>query len=345
MGRQLAVAPILAIVLASCQAGPTAAPGETEAASPGAVASRPSALASPLAAVISIDQPTMEARYQAALPLFEYDSTAPLGLTKGPGREGFGIAIEEIGYVSPLGGTVTAYLLHPGAATRPRPGLIVMHGSGGSRSDLLREGTNYAQLGVLVLLIDGPSARREGEWIDFTSRDREEQVQLIVDLRRAVDVLIDVGADPTRIGYLGYSYGAAMGGELAGVEPRIKAYALDVGDGGLVSHFTGPDDGGGNPDRVPAQQWADWVALMEPIEPIYFIGHAAPAALLMQSARNDELIPIADAERWHAAASHPKEIRWYESGHGLPPQAWCEQADWLRGHLEFSEGPFSPECG
>lgn len=284
----------------------------------------------------------MESRYQEALPLFEYDAGAPLGLERGETVKSGGIVREDIAYASPLGGRVTAYLLHP--TTEGVPGLIVMHGSGGSRSDFLSEGSDYARLGVLVLLIDGPSARREGEWIDFTERDREEQIQLIVDLRRAVDVLIELGADPDRIGYLGYSYGAAMGGQLAGVEDRIAAFVLDVGDGGLVSHFTGPDDGSGTPDGISQSQWEAWLAAMEPIEPIYFIGHAVPWSLLMQSARQDELIPVSDAERWHAAAGDSHEVMWYDSGHGLPLHAWCDQADWLREYLAFEVGGLTFGC-
>ena len=35
-----------------------------------------------------------------------------------------------------------------------------------------------------------------------------------------------------------------MGGLLAGVEDRLRAYVLQVGDGGLVTHMTGPEDTG-----------------------------------------------------------------------------------------------------
>jgi dipeptidyl aminopeptidase/acylaminoacyl peptidase len=284
----------------------------------------------------------MQSRYEAARGLFEYDATQPVSLERTNTTGLDQIRREDVAFASPTRGTVTAYLLSPEPAGT-YPGLIVMHGSGGSRLDLLDQGADYARLGVFVLLIDGPSARRDGEFINFTSRDREEQIQLITDLRRAVDVLIAVGADPARIGYLGYSYGAAMGGQLAGVEPRISAYVLDVGDGGLVSHFTGPDDGG-PPPGVSSAEWEAWLSLMEPIEPLYFIGHASPSVILMQSARSDENIPISDAERWHAAASDPREVMWYDSGHWLPPQAWCDQADWLRGYLEFAEGALLGEC-
>jgi uncharacterized protein len=72
---------------------------------------------------------------------------------------------------------------------------------------------------------------------------------------------------------------------------------------------------------------------MEPIEPIYFIGPAAPAHILFQSARNDEAVSESDAIRYQEMASEPKEIRWYESGHFLPDAARCDSARWLADRL------------
>jgi hypothetical protein len=65
--------------------------------------------------------------------------------------------------------------------------------------------------------------------------------------------------------------------EAAGVEDRIKAYVLAVGDGGLVSHFAGPDDADGPLQALPAEERERWLAAMRPIEPINFIGQGAPA--------------------------------------------------------------------
>jgi len=55
-------------------------------------------------------------------------------------------------------------------------------------------------------------------------------VQTVIDLRRAVDVVLSrPGVDPKRIGFVGHSFGATWGGVLAGVEKRIKAYVLMAG--------------------------------------------------------------------------------------------------------------------
>jgi len=342
----VAVMPV-AVLIGACAAAPVVSPSRSTASAPPREVQSPaphpaSATATKLA--VSVEPAEMDARYREALPLFEYDETAPLELAIEPLGEQLGVVRHELAYASPAGGSATGALLSP-AGEGTYPGLIMLHGAGGDRRDLIDEGRRYTALGVHVLLLDAPSARRAtGDWVQFSEADRREQIQLVLDLRRAVDVLAEVGADPERIGFVGYSYGGAMGAGLAGVEHRIRAYALAVADGGLVEHFTGPDDTDGEVSRLPADARAEWIEAMEPIEPLYFVRHAAPSALLFQSARKDELIPVEDAERLHRHASEPKTIAWYDSGHELPIRAWCDQVDWLRDHLAFADAAWVPAC-
>jgi fermentation-respiration switch protein FrsA (DUF1100 family) len=51
--------------------------------------------------------------------------------------------------------------------------------------------------------------------------------------------------------------------------------------------------------------------------------------LLMLHGRSDRTIRPQQAERLFDAASEPKEIRWYSSGHVLPPEAADDAAEWL----------------
>ena len=71
---------------------------------------------------------------------------------------------------------------------------------------------------------------------------------------------------------------------------------------------------------------------MAPIEPIRFVGHAN-VPLLLQNGTWDELIPRADAAELHAAAPQPKEVRWYDAGHDLTPQAGADRYAWLRQQI------------
>lgn len=270
---------------------------------------------------------------RAPLATFDYDADAPLDVREVSTEDRGGYTVVDLTYASPAGGRVPALLYAP-KGEGPFAGLILMHGMPGSRQNAARFAASYVKAGAVVLAITAPFARPNDEarrpTITFTDQDRAEQIQLIQDLRRGVDLLAaHPRVDAARIGYSGGSYGGAMGGLLAGVEKRIKAYVLWVGDGGLVAHVTGPDDEGGGFQRLPSERRTAWLRAMEPIEPLRFVGRAAPSALFFQAGRHDQLIPVADAERYIAAGSEPKRVQWYDAGHGLNQDAFRDQALWL----------------
>jgi dienelactone hydrolase len=281
--------------------------------------------------------------YEQGLHLFEYDAQPPIDLTEISVEHGDGYAVHDIRYPSPKTGEVPAYLVVP-AGSGPFAGLILMHGSSGSRETLLPLAKDLVHTGAVVLTLSGPAARIPGrEWITFTPRDRDEQIQLMVDLRRGVDLLTQhEKVDPARIGYVGYSYGAAMGGLLAGIEPRIKAYGLMVGDGGLVNHFTDGERPVGGFEVIAAAARERWLEAMEPIEPIYYVGHASPSAIYFQNARYDQSVTEEDALAYQAAGSEPKKVQWYDSGHGLPSQAYIDMVSWLAKQIGIDDSKFSP---
>lgn len=279
--------------------------------------------------------------YEEELHLFDYDLQSPLDITENSVQHENKYSVHDIYYPSPKGGNVTSYLLVPDG-TGPFAGIILMHGSSGSRESLLPFAKDLVLTGSVVLTIDGPAARiKNRDWIHFTPQDRDEQIQLIIDLRRGVDVLTAHPAvDASRIGYIGYSYGAAMGGLLAGVEPRIKAYGLMVGDGGLVNHFTDGDRPVGGFESVSSAAREAWLKAMRPIEPIRFVSHASPSALFFQNARRDTLVSEADALAYQAAGSEPKRVEWYDSGHGLPTQAYFDMVNWLEEQIGIDATKF-----
>lgn len=266
--------------------------------------------------------------------LFDYDASAPLDVqtVKTEKREGY--TWNEITYASPKGGRVPALLLVP-EGPGPFAGILLMHGAPGTYERMVPEGEVLVKRGAVILAINAPFSRgsRLGdpeELLYLDERDRDDQIQLIVDLRRAVDLLLsrpDVARD--RLAYAGRSFGGAQGGLLAGVEKRIKAYALTVGDGGLVSHFTGADDTQGPLQTLPQEQVKRWLAAMEPIEPIRWVGRAAPAHLLFQNGRQDPLVPEVDGRAFQAAGSEPKTVLWYDAGHQLDDQATRDRHVWL----------------
>lgn len=99
--------------------------------------------------------------------------------------------------------------------------MIVQHGLPGTRTGVIEVARQFAAAGIVTIAIMLRGLARA-----------------LPRIRRPHHLHPARG----RIGYIGVSYGGAMGGLLAGVEHRISAYALVVGDGGLVTHSTGPDD-------------------------------------------------------------------------------------------------------
>jgi len=269
--------------------------------------------------------------------VFEYDRAAPLDFRDSLAQTVGDVELRSMSFASPRGGRATGYLFVPRARGR-YAGLVLQHGMPSRARDMIPQGMQLARHGAVVVAVDAPFARRAGEAVLFTEADSAEQVALIVDLQRAVDLLLarrDV--DPERLGYLGVSYGAAMGALFAGIERRVRTYLLIVGDGGLVAHFTGPEDQPGPLGQLDSARRDRWLSAMRPIEPIRFIHRAAPASILFQSGRRDVLVPPADAERLHAAARNPKTVEWYDAGHGLGADAKARQLQWLHRQLRMRE--------
>lgn len=268
----------------------------------------------------------------ADLGLFAYNVNAPLNLQKTvESTTSGGVEISAISYDSPAGGRVTGMLFVPVNRSSLRPGIILMHGMPGSSRDawLTNQATTFANAGAVVIAIDAPFARRSGNPVLMTKQDRDEQIQLMKDLQRAVDVLraqTNVAAD--RIAYYGVSYGGAMGALFAAIEKRIKTVVLVVGDGGLVTRQTSPADLPFLAITSCANRVA-WFREMIPIEPIRFIGLAKPTPLLLQNGTADPFIPTSDAQLLHDAAPQPKTGIFYNANHNLNQQALYDAHDWL----------------
>lgn len=283
------------------------------------------------------------AQTAGALPLhlFEYDRAAPLELQSSPLEEREGVAIHTVSYASPKGGRVNGRLFVP-AGRGPFAGVVLAHGMPGNAEAFTGRGVYIAKHGAVVIAIDAPFNRRPGRLLNLTAQDSAEQVQLIVDLQRAVDVLVarpDV--DAARLAYVGRSYGGATGALFAGVERRLKTYILASADGGVTTRWTGAD---AQPSPVSPEQLRAWLAAMDPIEGYRFVGRAN-APILFQNGRRDRPVPPARAEALHAAATGQKEVRWYDTEHALNAAAYVDQLRWLAQHVGTTPPGAEDEAG
>jgi dienelactone hydrolase len=271
--------------------------------------------------------------------LFGYDVGAPLNLQKTVESTSNGVEVSAISFGSPGGGVVTGRMWDPITRSGLRPGMVLMHGLPGSSSNMAVNAQYYAQHGAVVIAIDAPwNHRATPPYLTFTEQDRTEQIQVVRDLQRAVDVLRSrPNVDDDRIAYVGFSWGGATGALFVGIERRLRAAVLVVGHGGQVSHATGPI-GSKLVANLPCARRVAWIRAMAPIEPIRFVGEAN-VPLLLQNGRFDEFVPVYEAEELHAAAPQPKEVRWYQSGHTLPQQARLDGHRWLHEKIGLDAPP------
>lgn len=68
---------------------------------------------------------------------------------------------------------------------------------------------------------------------------------------------------------------------------------------------------------------------------------SASRAITSLPSANHWVVTPAQAERLFQAGSQPKELRWYDAGHRLPPAAADDAAEWLPTAFAFST--FSPQ--
>ena len=264
--------------------------------------------------------------------LYDYDATLPLDAAVGPAP----LVKNEppklkalrsrhlVKFTSACDQRVPAILSLPLSGAKPRGAVILLAGSGGHKdTDYVRLASDMLNtMGLATLSIDaqyhGDRARkgRSGDiHLIHLPTNRDAWIQTVRDLRRSVDYLCSrTDIDASRIGFLGFSQGAMVGGTFIGVEPRIKAACLAVGGAGFVEWAA---ETGAVPSSAAERLRIG--AMMT--DPIYFVGRFAPRPLLILAARRDELIPASATERLARAAGDGKTLIWYNSGHLLAPNA------------------------
>lgn len=269
--------------------------------------------------------------------LFDYDASAPLDVKEAGTEKRGDVRIMDLSFASPMGGTVPAYLILPPGEGK-HPAVLFLHPGQGDRSTFVDEAVGLAERhGFVSLTIGAPFLRPEykgqrggNPWHPEVSR--KEQIQTIVDLRRGFDLLASrPEVDPKRLAYVGHSLGATVGGTLAGVDKRPIAHVLMAGFPSLThAHTDGRNQTATAFQELltPEQQKA-YVDALAPIDSVHYVGHAAPAKILFQFARNDEFISPWDAEAYAQAASGPKEVKWYDTDHFFNEEARRDREAWL----------------
>lgn len=261
---------------------------------------------------------------------FGYDAAAPLRyVDRGVVAHGHGVAVHDVSFAS-QGIRVDGYLVAPSSTARRRPAVVVVHGSGGDRSELLSQAEHLAVTRrIVALTITEPSTShppgRAATIGAFLRQTRATQVRDVVAVRRAVDVLRSLPqVDAGRIGYLGWSAGAKTGALVAARDARFKALALLSGGAQPVASFVA---------AAPPPYRAAVRKTLTEVDPLTALSHARAGTILLEDGRRDAIVPRAALENFIHAAPPSTVVRWYPAGHPLDRTAFRDAEQWLRQQL------------
>jgi dienelactone hydrolase len=236
--------------------------------------------------------------------------------------------VEKLVFRSAGARPVPALLELPLEAQAPYPCIILIHGISRSKAywwsfGTTTEGKHKDRLlaeGFAVLGLDLPlhgERAAENDYVEPSSlfADGSESplrdlfTDSVVEHRRAVDVLWErTDIDSTRIGVLGYGFGASVAFALAAVEPRIQATVACV-----------PPTVRDPLSMRATQNYAPRVR----------------SPLLMLMAANSRTSSPADAEQLHALlATTQAELKVYTSDDRLPIWYVGDAISWFLTHLQ-----------
>lgn len=220
---------------------------------------------------------------------------------------------------------IEGYLVAPAGSGR-HPGVVLVHGSGGDRRELLPQAVALARSGAFALTITEPSSLRPPPpattIASLLEETRRTQLADVAAVRSAAAYLAtrrDV--DPRRLGYLGWSAGAKLG---TFVTRRFRALALLSAGAQPVSAFV-----------AAAPLWArtEVRRVLTPLDPIRAIAGAPSGRLLLEDGRRDAIVPRPALLNIVRAAPPGTVVRWYDAGHALNARAYDDARNWLLRRL------------
>jgi dienelactone hydrolase len=195
------------------------------------------------------------------------------------------------------------------------------------RSQFQEEAREMAGAGAVCLLI-------ETLWSDrdfFTKRTQEEDfrnsLEEVVNIRRAIDLLLSQpNVDARRFAYVGHDFGGMYGVLAGSLDRRPTHYVVMAATPRFPDWYLyGP--------RLEGEARQAFIRQMAAIDPIVHVPNLSPAPVFFQFGTDDFHVPKERAEEFFAAAREPREMKWYESEHGLNEAATQDRKAWLKERL------------
>lgn len=198
-----------------------------------------------------------------------------------------------------------------------------------NRSQFVDEAKELARAGAVSLLV-------ETMWSDpdfFLKRtqaeDLQNSIEEAVNTRRAIDLLLSQqNVDSNRVALVGHDFGGMYGVLAGSVDLRLTHYVIMAATPRFPDWYLyGP--------KLEGEAREAFIDQFSELDPITHIPNLTPAPVLFQFSSDDPHVPKERAQEFFDAAKEPKEMQWYESGHGLNAEATSERKMWLKDKLHL----------
>jgi predicted esterase len=198
-----------------------------------------------------------------------------------------------------------------------------------NRTQFIEEAKEMTRGGAVCLLVETLWSDMDFFYKRTQADDAQNSIQEVVNLRRFMDFLLEQSnVDPNRFAFVGHDFGGMYGVLAGSLDKRPSHYVIMASTPRFSDWYLYYPKLEGEVREAFIQQMAE-------IDPITHVSDLSPAPVFFQFATDDFHVSKERAEEFFTAAREPKEMKWYESGHGLNEEATKDRKAWLKEKLKL----------
>jgi dienelactone hydrolase len=195
------------------------------------------------------------------------------------------------------------------------------------RTQFEEESQELARSGAICISIETLWSDRDFFLKRTQAEDAQNSVEEVVNIRRAMDLILsEPNVDSQRFAYVGHDFGGMYGVLAGSLDARPTHYVVMAATPRFPDWYL-------YLPKLEGEARQAFIRQMAEIDPIVHVPNLSPAEVFFQVATDDFHVPKERAQEFFAAAKDPKEIKWYEAGHGLNERATQDRKAWLREKL------------
>ncbi len=263
--------------------------------------------------------------------LFQYDKLEPMLWKSEHLQDTANCSISQASFVV-TGDQVADVLIitkNDNTFTR-KPVVIFQHWGGGDKSFFKQEAIAFAQKGFICVSMNAPWHWKTLDTASFFYTYPRFIRLSVIAIRRLIDTLgRNRDIDRRNIYYIGHSYGATLGGLLAGIEPRIKGGILMAGLPNISRFMIAEKQGvwkkNWDEDTARFMQVAKQLSEMEPENSIV----NTKWKIYHQVAEKDEYVKSEQSDRFMNKTPKPFKSSSYQTGHLFNEEAMEDRIKWI----------------